>query len=139
MFGSGTGAQNQALFGGWTLPTGLFDAWFNVDYGASYSQSITNQNTLIGFFYTQSLRYLMTNGVVIGSQASSNRNSSSLNNSIGGFLPQNLYSTFFLREFFVYSRALSTSEYQQLEGYLAWKWGLQGSLPGGHPFRMLKP
>jgi hypothetical protein len=139
MFGSGTGAQNQALFGGWNLPTGLFDAWFNVDYGASYSQSITNQNTLIGFFYTQSLRYLMTNGVVIGSQASSNRNSSSLNNSIGGFLPQNLYSTFFLREFFVYSRALSTSEYQQLEGYLAWKWGLQGSLPGGHPFRMLKP
>jgi hypothetical protein len=139
MFGSGSGAQNQALFGGWNLPTGLFDAWFNVDYGASYSQSITNQSTLVGFFYTQSLRYLMTNGVVIGSQASSNRNSSSLNNSIGGFLPQNLYSTFFLREFFVYSRALSASDYQQLEGYLAWKWGLQDSLPGGHPFRMLKP
>ena len=139
MFGSGIGAQNQALFGGWNLPTGLFDAWFNVDFGASYSQSITNQSTLVGFFYTQSLRYLMTNGVVIGSQASSNRNSSSLNNSIGGFLPQNLYSTFFLREFFVYSRALTVSEYQQIEGYLAWKWALQANLPSSHPFRPAPP
>jgi hypothetical protein len=139
MFGSGIGAQNQALFGGWNLPTGLFDAWFNVDFGASYSQSITNQNTLIGFFYTQSLRYLMTNGVVIGSQAASNRNSSSLNNSIGGFLPQNVYSTFFLREFFVYSRALTVSDYQQVEGYLAAKWGLQARLPASHPFAKIRP
>ncbi len=139
MFGSGDGAQNLALFGGWNLPTGLFDAWFGVDFGASYSQSITNQSTLVGFFYTQSLRYLMTNGVVIGSQAASNRNSSSLNNSIGGFLPQNLYSTFFLREFFVYSRALSVSEYQQIEGYLARKWGLSSSLPATHPFKSIPP
>jgi hypothetical protein len=38
-----------------------------------------------------------------------------------------------------YNRVLSTSELQQLEGYLAWKWGLQTSLPVTHPFRLWPP
>jgi hypothetical protein len=45
----------------------------------------------------------------------------------------------YIYESVYYQRVLTTSERQQIEGYLAWKWGLQGSLPGGHPFRMLKP
>ncbi len=28
---------------------------------------------------------------------------------------------------------------QKMEGYLAWKWGLQGSLPVGHPFKLVCP
>ena len=28
---------------------------------------------------------------------------------------------------------------QQIEGYLAWKWGLQGSLPSTHPFKNASP
>jgi hypothetical protein len=39
-----------------------------------------------------------------------------------------------LGEFIGYNRLLSTSERQQVEGYLAWKWGLQGSLPSTHPY-----
>jgi hypothetical protein len=35
--------------------------------------------------------------------------------------------------------ALSTADRQRLEGYLAWKWGLQNSLPVGHPFRLIPP
>ena len=34
---------------------------------------------------------------------------------------------------------LSTDDRQRLEGYLAWKWGLQGSLPGGHPYESAAP
>jgi hypothetical protein len=30
---------------------------------------------------------------------------------------------------------LSTTQRQQVEGYLAWKWGLQGSLPATHPYK----
>jgi hypothetical protein len=32
-----------------------------------------------------------------------------------------------------------TATRQRIEGYLAWKWGLQGSLPGGHPYESAAP
>jgi len=31
------------------------------------------------------------------------------------------------------------SNVQKAEGYLAWKWGLEGSLPSGHPYKMAPP
>jgi Concanavalin A-like lectin/glucanases superfamily len=39
-----------------------------------------------------------------------------------------------IAELLVYSRILSTAEQQYIEGYLACKWGLQISLPTGHPY-----
>ncbi len=44
-----------------------------------------------------------------------------------------------MNELLVYNVAYTTSERQQIEGYLAWKWGLQGSLPANHPFRLFPP
>ncbi|EKE70900.1 LamG domain-containing protein [Oceanibaculum indicum] len=34
---------------------------------------------------------------------------------------------------------LSTDDRQKLEGYAAWKWGLQALLPGGHPYENSPP
>ena len=34
---------------------------------------------------------------------------------------------------------LSDTNRQKIEGYLAWKWGLQASLPGGHPYASAAP
>lgn len=34
---------------------------------------------------------------------------------------------------------LSTTDRERLEGYLAWKWGLEANLPSGHPFRNTPP
>jgi hypothetical protein len=34
---------------------------------------------------------------------------------------------------------LSTDNRQKLEGYLAWKWGLQANLPVGHPYKNTPP
>jgi hypothetical protein len=42
-------------------------------------------------------------------------------------------------EILIFSSALSTAQRQQVEGYLAWKWGLVSSLPGNHPYRLIKP
>ena len=44
-----------------------------------------------------------------------------------------------LQELVVYSGTLTTGARQNVEGYLAWKWGLQGSLPGNHPFKFFPP
>lgn len=42
-------------------------------------------------------------------------------------------------EVMCYSAPLNTTQRQAVEGYLAWKWGLQGSLPGGHPYVSTPP
>ena len=44
-----------------------------------------------------------------------------------------------LHEIVIYSQTLSLVQRQQVEGYLAWKWGLQSSLPGNHPFKLFPP
>jgi hypothetical protein len=45
------------------------------------------------------------------------------------------FSTGFVYEVVFYNRTLTTTERQQVEGYLALKWGLQGRLPANHPFK----
>jgi hypothetical protein len=40
----------------------------------------------------------------------------------------------YISEILVYNTALNTSQRQAIEGYLAWKWGLNGSLPITHPY-----
>ena len=45
----------------------------------------------------------------------------------------------FISEVLVYNTALTTSQRQQVEGYLAWKWGLTTSVPSIHPFSSIRP
>lgn len=42
-------------------------------------------------------------------------------------------------EFLIFNRALTTDETQKLEGYAAWKWGLQANLPADHPYKNAAP
>lgn len=44
-----------------------------------------------------------------------------------------------VNEILVFSSALSITQRQSVEGYLAWKWGLQGNLPNNHPFKRFPP
>jgi hypothetical protein len=36
-------------------------------------------------------------------------------------------------------RVLTVGEIAKIDGYLAWKWGLQGNLPAGHPYKKYAP
>ena len=40
----------------------------------------------------------------------------------------------YVGEILMYNSVLSTNNRQSIEGYLAWKWGLQASLPSSHPY-----
>ena len=42
-------------------------------------------------------------------------------------------------EIIFYNSVLSTSQRQQVEGYLAWKWGLNANLPTTHAFYKIRP
>jgi hypothetical protein len=44
-----------------------------------------------------------------------------------------------IAEILHYNSSITTSQRQQVEGYLAWKWGLQRSLPSTHPYSKFAP
>jgi len=44
-----------------------------------------------------------------------------------------------VHEILYFNSVLPTARQQSIEGYLAWKWGLQGSLPANHPFKYFTP
>jgi hypothetical protein len=44
-----------------------------------------------------------------------------------------------INELVVYSTVLTDADRQQIEGYLAWKWGLQARPPATHPFKLAPP
>ena len=39
----------------------------------------------------------------------------------------------------VLAASIDTTELARIEGYLAWRWGLQAKLAAGHPFRSAPP
>jgi len=45
----------------------------------------------------------------------------------------------YICEFIEFNTYLTTSQRQQVEGYLAWKWGLQNNLPDTHAYKKIKP
>lgn len=57
---------------------------------------------------------------------------------IGGY-PSATLPGFSLGELIVIDGDITTNSRQQMEGYLAWKWGLQGNLPVAHPYKNTAP
>lgn len=47
--------------------------------------------------------------------------------------------TYYPFEILMYNQYLDITDRQKIEGYLAWKWGLQASLPVGHPYKSSAP
>jgi hypothetical protein len=45
----------------------------------------------------------------------------------------------FIGEIIYYTAVVSTTQRQEIEGYLAWKWGLKDSLPSSHPYKLFPP
>jgi hypothetical protein len=48
-------------------------------------------------------------------------------------------ATMTVKEIIVLSANPTLSQRQKIEGYLAWKWGLQANLPGAHPYKSIAP
>jgi surface protein len=44
-----------------------------------------------------------------------------------------------IAEIIVCDSALSTTNREKVEGYLAWKWGMEADLPSGHPYKSSPP
>lgn len=109
-----------------TAMSGIAAALFNVDYSSTSAEirwngtSVASSNTFLTAGTTSNT--LGAVDVSIGNQPSSN-------NAFGGDIG----------EIVVCTESLSAGDRQKLEGYLAWQWGQQGSLPVGHPYKSAPP
>lgn len=93
---------------------------------------VTGATTLLAWTYNSASSAVYTNGVsgTVG----------------GGFSPVAQTSMIFapnfsgrIYEFVLFNTFLTTTERQIVEGYLAWKWSMQRSLPATHPYYLAQP
>jgi hypothetical protein len=90
-------------------------------------------DTIVGFRRSASAIAIAKNGTAGTISTSSIPKTPTLHFSVG----QN--GSGVLREAIVASSYLADSVGQQIEGYLAWKWGLAANLPAGHPYKSAAP
>jgi hypothetical protein len=108
--------------------------------------------SLFGGAWIDPTAFLYANGTQIGSVSASGTPSSASDSLFVGAYPNSLGTTppvsgyYFngtIGEIIVYNTTLTASQRQKVEGYLAWKWGIQTkstrNLVAGHSFYYIKP
>jgi hypothetical protein len=113
------------------------------NYSNNTVASISRTDVVAGTWYGGSNVNTTTNGVT-GSDSTETPGSITTRASggrmtVGGhwYVYENYYRNFYngyMAEILVFSKALTVADRQRIEGYLAWKWGLQSQLPALHPY-----
>ena len=158
--GSGLSSANQALWGqdiggGWNRFQLLgFTASPAFAYGLSYTPNSPNVTTVSALntsaraLYSASYAYQISNGTfayVNGTLASTtvteavSPSETATTNTYFGTIDTGYAGTVAFHEILIFTSQITTAQRQTIEGYLAWKWGLQANLPSDHPFRRYRP
>jgi hypothetical protein len=103
-------------------------------FGSTSIVSITTATGNTGIWVNGSNQTLIQNNVT-----STFWNTGSSTLSIGGFAGLTTSSNADIYELLHFDGSMTTFQRQQIEGYLAWKWGLQANLPATHPFALAAP
>uniref|UniRef100_A0A6C0HSB0 Lectin/glucanase superfamily protein n=1 Tax=viral metagenome TaxID=1070528 RepID=A0A6C0HSB0_9ZZZZ len=99
----------------------LFECWFD---GANEYATVQKGNTTSITNAASSGNFAITYYTIGNNPDTSDNNA-------------NFYG--FMSEILVYNTSLSTTDRQKIEGYLSWKWGIQGNLPSTHPYYSVSP
>ncbi len=138
MIGRGYYGSNYVYAGGRRLDVDGFDYVTNgVDLGTDWLVIVAV------FDYASAKLKLTVNGEVYtnnsfqtaGYSQNSNSNSTGIGHRGDGDSPSNGDYA----ETLLFNSAVSDDDRQKIEGYLAWQWGLQSSLPSSHPFKNIQP
>jgi hypothetical protein len=112
----------------------------NIGTNATTTSTITaNSNTLLGYSANSTTSFFYFNGTAgpTGTGLVSPPVESTIY--IGYAGGGGLYLAGTLSEVIIFNTVLTTAERQVMEGYLAWKWGTQVSLPATHPYKNIQP
>ena len=96
-----------------------------------------NTPTLLSTWYDGTNANISANGALTPSSSASSGNFSvssyavAANTNLGDIGAASFYG--YMSEIIIYSSSLTTSQRQQVEAYLSWKWNLRSSLPTTHP------
>ena len=106
----------------------------------------TNQIAIVSDIYTNTGVGNYTHTSFINGSNFNSTNATVTGANTSSFIAQvgslNVGSTFFtgsIFEIIYYNTTITTQQRQSVEGYLAWKWGLQGNLSSTHPFKKFPP
>jgi hypothetical protein len=145
---SGGGFNRIQLLG---ISSGLSFLEFAFIYANYAWQNLYPLNTGSRTLYSAHLNYLWNsyinqNGSSIGNfvesyaaNETSDTNTYFGNGSNGSGGISNFPSRIQYNEILIYTKNVTTKDRQAIEGYLAWKWGLQANLPAGHPYLNAHP
>ena len=108
-------------------------AWTNPNGTANLT---ANSNLLFNYTHgnTSNTARIYANGTVGGNITGMFSPLADSQLSIGAMNGGGYGMTGTISELIMYNTALSTRDRQDIEGYLAWKWGLESQLPAGHPY-----
>lgn len=103
--------------------------------------------TLFGYYWDRATMFNRINGSTVatsGNTSAQDMNTpynflvGAYNNDSGG-VPPSFYFAGDIAEVLIYTSPLGTNDRLTVEGYMAWKWGLQTNLPLSHPYRNSNP
>lgn len=107
------------------------------DAGSIITQNGTaaeNNDYLTSFYFNSTASTIRVNGTQLASGSIPNNSFTSLN--IGGNYSEDQSLDGFIAELVAFA---DPNDQEIVEGYLAWKWGMQGNLPVNHPYKNSRP
>ena len=122
-----------------TMKMGYFGNDLNATSGIpAFTNAASQPIRIWTFTQTRTSRSIYLNG----SNLANNTNNTLLSSWAGATIGRYQTTAFYMgnyHELLMYTGSLPYYDQQEVEGYLAWKWGLQTSLPSWHPFRSVAP
>jgi hypothetical protein len=103
------------------------------------TMAYTTTTSTLSMFVNGSTLTASNGNFIIPNELAANRFSLGAQVDGAGTIYNSGVTNFNLYEFGFYNGFVSTDDRQTVEGYLAWKWGLQGSLPTTHPYKLVSP
>mgnify|MGYP000429324134 CR=1 FL=1 len=136
------GAANQNLLIGYINPATYYRfAFYANDLDAASGAYVSGEPATVScFMYSKPNKTIHINGSV--SPNASDTSSSDLVSWAGAMIGGNAgWADYYgnVHEMIIFASSLSLINRQQVEGYLAWKWGLQANLPVGHTYKSAAP
>ena len=138
--GSLTGSTaNTNLAVGWASSTTFLGGQYGNDTVVTVPAYAVGESAVFaGSQQSSTSGKLVSYNGTITTRADTTPLSSNANWAIGRFV-FNLYFTGIVSEIVCFTSYLDVSTRQRLEGYLAWKWGLEANLPANHPYKSFPP
>lgn len=116
----------------------LFHSWWLNEYGFNNVTSAST-NIIAGYTYDGTTRLTFANGTSSTANVPGIAKNTTANDSLIGKRAAGEFLNGTVSEIIFYTGFLTTTQRQQIEGYLAWKWGLVGNLPANHPYKKWPP